>query len=81
MSNYDVIAMGAGHNSLTTCAYLAKAGKKVLLLERHGYAGGGVATQQILTPVYHHDLHSSVHIMIQANPMITKFETYLPNTA
>ncbi|MBR9794175.1 MAG: NAD(P)/FAD-dependent oxidoreductase [Gammaproteobacteria bacterium] len=74
MSNYDVIAMGAGHNSLTTCAYLAKAGKKVLLLERHGYAGGGVATQQILTPGYHHDLHSSVHIMIQANPMITNDE-------
>lgn len=74
MSNYDVIAMGAGHNSLTACGYLAKAGKKVLLLERHSYAGGGVATQQILTPGYHHDLHSSVHIMIQANPLITNDE-------
>ncbi|TXS90308.1 NAD(P)/FAD-dependent oxidoreductase [Parahaliea maris] len=77
MSDYDIVAMGAGHNGLTTAAYLAKAGKKVLLLERNSYAGGGVATQQILTPGYHHDLHSSVHIMIQANPMITSDELEL----
>jgi len=74
MSDYDIVAMGAGHNGLTTCAYLAKAGKKVLLLERNWYAGGGVATQEILTPGYFHDLHSSVHIMIQGNPMITQDE-------
>lgn len=74
MNHYDVILMGAGHNALTTAGYLAKAGKKVLLLERNGYAGGGVATQQILTPGYWHDLHSSVHIMIQANPLITNDE-------
>ncbi|GAB3114349.1 NAD(P)/FAD-dependent oxidoreductase [Aestuariicella hydrocarbonica] len=74
MSDYDIVAMGAGHNGLTTAGYLAKAGKKVLLLERNGYAGGGAATQQILSPGYHHDLHSSVHIMIQANPLITNDE-------
>ncbi len=74
MSDYDVVIMGAGHNGLTVGGYLAKAGKKVLLLERHSYAGGGVATQQILTPGYWHDLHSSVHIMIQANPLITNDE-------
>jgi len=74
MSDFDIIAMGAGHNSLTACAYLAKAGKKVLLLERQDHIGGGVATKEILTPGYRHDLHSSVHIMIQANPMITADE-------
>lgn len=74
MTDYDVVIMGAGHNGLTVGGYLAKAGKKVLLLERHGYAGGGVATQQILTPGYWHDLHSSVHIMIQANPLVTNDE-------
>jgi phytoene dehydrogenase-like protein len=73
-SQYDVVAIGAGHNGLVAAAYLAKAGKKVLLLERKAWPGGGVATREINTPGYWHDLHSSVHIMIQGNPMLTEDE-------
>ena len=73
-NTYDVVAMGAGHNGLTAAAYLAKAGKKVLVLERKPWPGGGVVTRQINTPGYWHDEHSSVHIMIQGNPMITHDE-------
>jgi phytoene dehydrogenase-like protein len=73
-NNYDIVAMGAGHNGLTAAAYLAKAGKKVLVLERKPWPGGGVVTRQINTPGYWHDEHSSVHIMIQGNPMITHDE-------
>ena len=69
-STYDVVAMGAGHNGLVAAAYLAKAGKKVLVLERKPWPGGGVVTREINTPGYWHDEHSSVHIMIQGNPMI-----------
>jgi phytoene dehydrogenase-like protein len=72
--NYDVVAMGAGHNGLVAAAYLAKAGKKVLLLERRAFPGGGVVTRELNTPGYWHDEHSSVHIMIQANPMILNDE-------
>jgi phytoene dehydrogenase-like protein len=72
--NYDVVAMGAGHNGLVAAAYLAKAGKKVLLLERKAFPGGGVVTRELNTPGYWHDEHSSVHIMIQANPMIRNDE-------
>ena len=67
---YDVLALGAGHNGLTAAAYLAKAGKKVLVLERKAWPGGGVVTREINTPGYWHDEHSSVHIMIQGNPLI-----------
>jgi phytoene dehydrogenase-like protein len=41
MSSYDIVAMGAGHNGLVAAAYLAKAGKKVLVLERKAWPGGG----------------------------------------
>ncbi|HEX7759354.1 MAG TPA: NAD(P)/FAD-dependent oxidoreductase [Caulobacteraceae bacterium] len=71
---YDVVVMGAGHNGLTAAAYLAKAGKKVLVLERQPYPGGGVVTLELNSPGYRHDLHSSVHIMIQGNPLITEDE-------
>jgi phytoene dehydrogenase-like protein len=72
--NYDVVCMGAGHNGLVAAAYLAKAGKKVILLERKAYYGGGVVTRELNTPGYWHDEHSSVHIMIQGNPMIRNDE-------
>ncbi|WP_114240617.1 NAD(P)/FAD-dependent oxidoreductase [Dyella sp. C9] len=71
---YDIIALGGGHNGLTTAAYLAKAGKKVLVLERKSWAGGGVVTRELTVPGYKHDEHSNVHIMIQGNPLITRDE-------
>jgi phytoene dehydrogenase-like protein len=46
-SNYDAIIIGAGHNGLTTAAYLAKAGKKVLVLERRHVLGGAAVTEEI----------------------------------
>lgn len=39
-SRYDVIVVGGGHNGLTAAAYLAKAGRSVLLLERQPKLGG-----------------------------------------
>ena len=47
MSNYDAIIIGGGHNGLTTAAYLAKAGKKVLVLERRHVLGGAAVTEEI----------------------------------
>lgn len=44
-NHYDVIIIGAGHNGLVAAAYLAKQGKKVLVLERRGIVGGSVVTE------------------------------------
>lgn len=47
MTNYDAIVIGAGHNGLTAAAYLAKAGKKVLVLERRHVLGGAAVTEEV----------------------------------
>ncbi len=45
-SHYDVVVIGAGHNGLTCACYLARAGLKVLILERRGVVGGAAVTEE-----------------------------------
>jgi len=44
---YDAIVIGAGHNGLVTAAYLAKAGRRVLVLERREKVGGILETVEV----------------------------------
>src|SRR5712692_11993444 len=46
-TTYDIIIIGAGHNGLVTAAYLARAGRKVLVLERRELVGGCVVTEEL----------------------------------
>src|SRR3989449_128059 len=46
-SKYDVIVIGRGHNGLTNAAYLARAGKRVLVLERRHVLGGAAVTEEV----------------------------------
>ena len=47
MNRYDAIVVGAGHNGLTNAAFLAKAGLKVLLLERNPWIGGASVSREL----------------------------------
>ena len=47
VSRYDAIVVGGGHNGLVTAAYLAKAGKRVLVLERRYQPGGACVTEEV----------------------------------
>src|SRR5947208_13611122 len=68
--SYDIIAIGSGHNGLVAAAYMAAAGRKVLVLERNPWFGGGVVTRPLTQPGFLHDQHSMAHIFIQGNPLL-----------
>jgi phytoene dehydrogenase-like protein len=76
MAHYDVAVIGAGHNGLTCACYLARAGRKVLVLERRHIVGGAVCTQDDLIPGYKLDVGSSAHIMIHLTPVLRELELH-----
>src|SRR6266478_9593428 len=47
MAKYDIIVIGGGHNGLVNAAYLGKAGKKVIVLERRHVLGGAAVTEEV----------------------------------
>ncbi len=58
-------------------AYLAVTGKRVLVLERNGWLGGGVVTRELTVPGFRHDQHAMAHIFIHANPLLAADELKL----
>jgi phytoene dehydrogenase-like protein len=68
---YDSVVIGAGHNGLICACYLAKAGRRVLVLERRHIVGGAVCTEEIV-PGYRFDVGSSAHIMFRSTPIMAE---------
>ena len=58
---YDGIVIGAGHNGLICCSYLARAGLKMLIVERHLELGGGLDAHEGSRPGFWHNVHSNNH--------------------
>jgi phytoene dehydrogenase-like protein len=58
---YDVIFVGSGINSLAGAALLARAGKRVLVLERNDWLGGAIKTAEITRPGFVHEVFASWH--------------------
>jgi len=70
----DFVVAGAGHNSLITAAYLARAGYEVVVLDARAIPGGGAASEEMLEPGYLIDSCSTGHTLIQSNPLLSEDE-------
>jgi phytoene dehydrogenase-like protein len=66
---FDVVIAGAGHNSLVTAAYLAKAGLTCLVLEARPRIGGNTATEELTLPGFLHDTCSTAHAIFMESPI------------
>ncbi|HYM50496.1 MAG TPA: NAD(P)/FAD-dependent oxidoreductase [Candidatus Limnocylindrales bacterium] len=77
MSEWDVVVAGAGHNSLLTGAYAARAGFKVLVLEGSPRIGGDTSCDELTLPGFIHDPCATAHNLIQSNPLMRDNELEL----
>jgi phytoene dehydrogenase-like protein len=66
--DYDGIIIGAGQHGLVLGSYLAKAGLKILLVDRRLTYGGGLCTREVTQPGFYHNLHSINHFHISETP-------------
>jgi phytoene dehydrogenase-like protein len=69
MTRYDVLLVGGGHNGLVCATYLAKAGKKVLLLEANEELGGAASTREF-SPGFL--VSACAHWLTQLSPEVDK---------
>ncbi|HXN02323.1 MAG TPA: NAD(P)/FAD-dependent oxidoreductase [Candidatus Dormibacteraeota bacterium] len=77
MNGWEIVVAGAGHNSLLTAAYAAKAGFKVLVLEGAARIGGDTTCEELTLPGFIHDPCSTAHNLIQSNPLMRNDELRL----
>ena len=66
---WDAIIIGAGHNGLTCAAYLARAGRKVLVLERSGVLGGMAGMREFAAGF---SVPGCAHLLHQLHPGVVR---------
>lgn len=70
MPTHDIVVAGAGHNSLTTAAYAARAGYDVGVVEFSDLIGGNTKSEELTVPGLIQDTCSTAHGLIQASPTL-----------
>jgi len=73
-TKYDFIIIGGGPNGLCVAAYLAKAGQKVVVLEKYFEVGGGLATEEVTLGGFYHNTHAIYHMMVDYAPVYKDLE-------
>ena len=66
---HDAIVVGAGHNGLVCASLLAKAGRKVLVLEANGQVGGAAVTRTFADG---YSVSACAHLLYQLQPQVRK---------
>lgn len=66
----DAVVVGSGPNGLTAAIVLARAGRKVLLVEAAPVVGGGLRSSELTLPGFVHDVCSAVHPMAVRSPAL-----------
>jgi phytoene dehydrogenase-like protein len=67
-SKSDAVVIGSGPNGLTAAIMLARAGRKVTVLEASSHIGGGARSAELTLPGFLHDMCSSVYPMGVSSP-------------
>ncbi|QJY48468.1 phytoene desaturase family protein [Pseudonocardia broussonetiae] len=65
---FDAVVVGSGPNGLVGALRLARAGRRVLLVEAAGTVGGGLRTEELTLPGFRHDVCATVVPLALASP-------------
>src|SRR5690348_11324421 len=68
MADVEAIVVGSGPNGLAAAIALAREGVSVRVLEAADTVGGGMRTEELTLPGFHHDVCSAIHPLAVASP-------------